>query len=154
MQEQFSNTPMQAGVPAQPSVKLWTPGFIAGVSFFLGFPAGIVLASINWMRMKMNDKATIHLIGGAIAAFVFIVLLLFTPSTVGRVLGIVFNLGALFYLQQQMKKDLEVFQLSNKVDKAGELSGCLIGLGILLAFLLVIFVLAFGLAILGVPIPD
>ena len=44
MQEQISNTPMQA-VPAAPPVKLWTPGFIAGVSFLLGFPAGFVLAA-------------------------------------------------------------------------------------------------------------
>jgi len=26
----------------------------------MGFPVGIVLAAINWFRMKMNDKAIIH----------------------------------------------------------------------------------------------
>ena len=153
MQEQISNTPMRA-VPLGPSVKLWTPGFIAGVSFLLGFPAGIVLASINWMRMKMNDKAIMHLVGGGILTFIFILLLIFTASTIGRAVGIVFNIGTLFYLQQQMKKDLAGFQVSNRVEKAGEIGGCLIGLGILLAFVIVIVVLIFGLTILGVPIPE
>ena len=153
MQEQISNTPMQA-VPAAPPVKLWTPGFIAGVSFLLGFPAGFVLASINWIRMKMNDKAMIHLVIGGIITLIFIPLLIFTSSTIGRVVGIVFNLGTLFYLQQQMKKDLETFQLQNKVEKAGELGGCLIGLGILVTFLIVVIVLIFGLTMLGVPIPE
>lgn len=154
MQEPISNTHLQPAVPPGPSVKLWTPGFIAAVSFLLGFPAGIVLASINWTRMKMNNKALTHLIGGAIAALIFVLILLLTPTTVGRVVGIVFNVGALFYLQQQMKKDLAGFQISNKVEKAGELGGCLIGLGILAAFFLFIFVLGFGLAILGVPLPE
>lgn len=154
MQDQISNTPMQPAAVAQQPVKLWTPGFIAGVSFLLGFPAGIVLASINWMRMKMNEKAMMHLAGGAIVTVIFILILLFTPSTVGRVVGIAFNLGALFYLQQQMKKDQEIFQTYNNVEKAGELGGCLIALGILLAFALVIVVLVFGLAIVGVPLPE
>lgn len=153
MQDQISNRPMHS-VSTAPAVKLWTPGFIAGVSFLLGFPAGIVLASINWMRMKRNDKAMIHIVGGGILAVIFIVLLLFTPSTVGRVLGLVFNLGVLFYLQQQMKKDTEAFQFHNKVEKAGELDGCLIGVGILVAFLAVIVVLVFGLTMLGVPLPE
>ena len=151
MQEQISTTTYQ---PTAASVKLWTPGFIAAVSFLLGFPAGIVLASINWTRMKLNNKAMTHLIGGAIGTFIFVLLLILTPSTVGRVVGIAFNLGTLFYLQQQMKKDQESFQLSNKVEKAGEISGCLIGLGILLVLVLSIFVLTFGLAIVGVPIPE
>lgn len=153
MQQQISNTPMQA-VPATPSVKLWTPGFIAGVSFLLGFPAGIVLASINWIRMKMNNKAMTHLVIGGIVTFVFILLLTFTPSAVGRVVGIAFNVATLFYLQQQMKKDLEAFQLHNNVEKAGEVGGCLIGLGILLAFIIVVVILIFGLTFLGVPIPE
>ena len=151
MQEQISTTTSQ---PAVASVKLWTPGFIAAVSFLLGFPAGIVLASINWTRMKMNNKAMAHLIGGAILTFIFVLILILTPSTVARVVGIVFNLGTLFYLQQQMKKDQASFQMSNPVEKAGELSGCLIGLGILVVFLVSVFVLIFGLTMLGVPIPE
>ena len=155
MQEPISNLqPQAAAIPTTPSVKLWTPGFIAAVSFLLGFPAGIVLASINWTRMKLNNKAMTHLIGGAIGTFIFILILILTPTTVGRVVGIAFNLGTLFYLQQQMKKDQESFQLSNKMEKAGEISGCLIGLGILLVLLLSIVVLTFGLAIVGVPIPE
>jgi hypothetical protein len=154
MQGQFSNVSAQPAVQTGTPVKLWTPGFIAAVSFLLGFPAGIVLASINWTRMKMNNKAIAHLIGGAIVTFIFVVVLIFTSSNVGRVAGIVFNLATLFYLQQQMSKDQASFQMFNTVEKAGQLSGCLVGLGVLLVFLISVFVLIFGLAMLGVPIPE
>ena len=102
----------------------------------------------------MSDKAMLHLIIGAVVTFIFILLLVFTPSTVGRVVGLVFNLGTLFYLQQQMKKDMDAFGFHSKVEKAGEVGGCLIGLGILVAFLIVIVVLIFGLTMIGVPIPE
>lgn len=154
MSEQISNTPMQAPTPSSPPVKLWTPGFIAGVTFLLGFPAGIVIACINWMRMKMNDKAVLHLFIGAAGTVVFTIILILLPSTPGRVLGLLGNLGVLYYLRQGMKKDLENFKLSNSVEDAGQLGGCLIGLGTLVLLFILVFGLAFILALLGIPTPD
>jgi len=153
MLDQTSNAPVQSTMPSSPPIKLWTPGFIAGVTFLLGFPAGIVIASINWMRMKMNNKGFAHLVGGAVGTFVFVVVLMLLPGTFSRVLGLLANLGVLFYLQQQMKKDLERFKVSNNIENAGQLGGCLIGLGALALFLILVFGLAFVFALLGVPTP-
>jgi hypothetical protein len=155
MQDQVSEPMAQPSVPSSPSVKLWTPGVIAAISFLLGFPAGIVLASINWARMNRNNKALAHLLGGAIGTFIFILLLIFLPGNVGSILGIATNLGTLFYLHREMKKDIESFQASNRtVAKANELGGCLIGLGILLLVVISIVVLTFVFAVLGVPISE
>jgi len=155
MFDQTSNVPVQSEMPSSPPIKLWTPGFITGVTFFLGFPTGIAIAVINWMRMKMNDKALMHLIIGGAVTFIFVIILMLTPGTVGRGLGLLFNFGALFYLQKQMKQDIENFKMSsNVVENASQIGGCLIGLGILVLFLVFAFGFAFVLAILGVPMPD
>lgn len=154
MREQISNLPIQPSVPAAPSVKLWTPGFIAAVTFLLGFPAGIVLATINWLRMKMTDKAIIHLFAGAVGAIIFMAVLIMTPGTVGRLLALIVNIGILFYLRWQIEKDTKVFQATHKVEIAGWPGGCLIGIGILILYLMFAFVFAFVLVMLGVPIPE
>ena len=155
MQNPITEPIIRPSVPASPSVKLWTPGIIAAISFLLGFPAGIVLASINWARMNRNNKALAHLLGGAIGTFIFILLLILLPSNVGSILGIATNLGTLFYLHREMKRDIESFQASNRtVAKANELGGCLIGLGMLLLVAISIVVLTFVFAVLGIPIPE
>ena len=155
MLDQASDTPVQPAIPSTLPVKLWTPGLIAGLSFFLGFPAGIVIASINWMRMKMNNKALIHLAVGAFGTFIFVIAIIFVSGTAGRVMSLMANIGVLFYLQQQMKKDIEGFKATGiNVENANQLGGCLIGLGILALFLFSIFALAFALTLIGVPIPE
>ena len=154
MLDQDSNIPVQSPMSSSPPIKLWTPGFIAGVSFLLGFPAGIVIASINWMRMNLTNKALTHLIGGAVGIFIFVLAVLLMPGAAGRFIGLLANLGILFYLQRQMKKDIETFKVSNDVEDAGQLGGCLIGLGTLLLFLIAVFGLSFVLVILGVPMPE
>jgi hypothetical protein len=155
MLDQTSNSSLQPPSATTPPVKLWTPGFIAGVSFLLGFPAGIVIASINWMRMQMNNKAIVHLLGGAVGAFVFLVLLFLLPGAGGRFLALIVNLGILFYLQRQMKRDIEGFKAANPaIADAGQLGGCLIGLGVLVVFFILAFVLAFAMSMVGIPIPE
>ena len=155
MQEQISEPLAQPLAPSSLPIKLWTPGLIAAISFLLGFPAGIVLASINWTRMKMNNKAQTHLVAGIVGTIVFIVLLILLPGNFGRFLGLAVNIGTLLYLQREMKKDQEIFKASNNtVAKANELGGCLIGLGILALLFISAVVLTFVFAVLGVPIPE
>ena len=154
MQEHVSEPLAQPLAPSSPPVKLWTPGIIAAISFLLGFPAGIVLASINWMRMNLSNKALTHLIAGGVGTFIVVILLILLPGNAGRFVGLVANLGTVFYLYQQMKKDLEIFKATNTVEKANELGGCLIGLGVFVLFLISVFALGVVLAILGVPIAE
>jgi len=154
MQQQISDLSAQSPVADAPSVKLWTPGLIGGVTFFLGFPAGIVLASINWFRMKMNEKAIIHLVVGAVGTIIFLAILIITPGTTGRLLALAINLGVLFYLRWGMAKDMDVFQTANRVEKAGWPGGCLIGLGVVVLYFMFAFFFGVVLVLLGVPIPD
>lgn len=154
MQQPISNLSAQPSVVASPSVKLWTPGFIAAVTFFLGFPAGIVLASINWLRMKMTDKAIIHLIAGAVGTVIFLAILILTPGNAGRLLALAINLGVLFYLRWRMEKDINGFQAAQRVEKAGWPGGCLIGIGMLILYFMFAFVFGVVLALIGVPIPE
>ena len=155
MQEKISEPLAQPLAPSSPPVKLWTPGVIAAIALLLGFPAGIVLASINWMRMKMNNKALTHLSVGIVGTLIFIVLVILLPGNVGTVVGLATNLATLFYLQREMKKDLEIFKASNNtVEKANELGGCLIGLGILALLFISVIALTLVFAVLGVPIPE
>lgn len=154
MLNQMNNVPVQSSTSSTPPIKLWTPGFVAGVTFLLGFPAGLVIASINWMKMNLNNKAIIHLVLGAMGAFIFTVILILIPGTTGRIVGLVVNLGILLYLQQQMKMDIERFKLSQPVENAGQLGGCLIGLVVLLLFLGMAIVVGIILSLLGVPIPE
>jgi hypothetical protein len=154
MQQQISNLSAQPSAPLAPSVKLWTPGFIGAVTFFLGFPAGIVLASINWLRMKMTDKALIHLFAGAVGTVIFLAALILTPGNAGRLLALAVNLGVLFYLRWRMEKDINGFQVTKRVEKAGWPGGCLIGLGIVILYFMFAFVFGMALVLIGVPIPD
>lgn len=154
MFDQNSSAPVQPPISTLPPVKLWTPGFIAGVTFLLGFPAGIVISSINWMRMNMNNKALTFLIGGAVGAFIFVLVIILLPGSIGNIIGLATNIGILFYLRRQMEQDIEIFKGLNNVKNAGQLGGCLIGLGMLVLFLILIFGISFVLAVLGVPIPE
>jgi hypothetical protein len=140
-------------------VKLWTVQMISSVTFFLGFPAGIVLASINWTRMNLKNKARTYLIAGAIGVFVFSFLVIVLPQGAGTILGLLANFGTLYLLQKEMKADIEKFKADNNVvQNANGLGGCLIGFVMLALFVGVFFAIAFGIGvlaqILGVAIPQ
>jgi hypothetical protein len=140
-------------------VKLWTVQLISSTTFFLGFPAGIVLASINWMRMNLKNKALTYLISGAVGVFVISFLIIVLPRGWGTILGILANFGTLYFLQKEMKADIERFKADNNVvQNANSFGGCLIGLVILVLFVGVFYVIAFGIGFLsqifGVTIPQ
>jgi len=101
----------------------------------------------------MNDKMTIHLIGGAIGTFIFIVVIYLIPGNIGGFLSLVTNLGILFYLRRTMKEDMEKFKASNNVENAGQVGGCLIGLGALALFFVVILGVIIVFTLLGIPSP-
>ena len=158
MSEQLSSTSVEVRAAPQPSVKLWTPMLIAPVTFFLGFPAGLVLASVNWLRMGLARKAVTHLVAGLIGTVVLIVSLMLLPSESGRLLVLPVNIAVLVYLRNQMAKDIEVFRAGDyAVQNAHWLGGCLIGVVALAFYLALAFVvglfLGVVLSLIGVPIP-
>jgi len=159
MQEQISNPPVQSVTSSSPPVKLWTPRVIGAVTLLLGFPAGIALASINWMRMNLKNKAILFLVGGLAGIVILTIISIFLPGNTGRIFVLVVNFGFLFFLYNQAKTDIEKFKSSNNsIENASELSGCLIGLGVLVLYLVMVYGIGFFLGIilyiLGIPIPQ
>ena len=106
-----------------PTIKLWTPELLGLITFFMGFPSSVTLASINWIRMGKNRKAIANIVG-SIIAFLLIVIL---PDAVGTFLGIVINLGYIAYLRQQMKSDIEKIT-DHKIQNANWFGGAFISL--------------------------
>ena len=154
MSEQLSAIPVQPSMPSSPPVKLWTPRAVGYTTFFLGFPGGLVLAALNWMRMGLTNKAITHLVGGAVGTLVFVVLVALLPGNAGTVLGFFVNIGVLLYLQNQTRKDIETFKANNReVQNAHWFGGCLIGLIMLGLFVALTFVVGVFMALVGVPIP-
>ena len=146
--------PTSSSLPA----KLWTVQVISSTTFFLGFPAGIVLACLNWMRMNVKKKALTYLIACVVGVFVFSFLAIVLPQIGGIILVLVADFGTLFLLQKVMKADIARFKADNKiVQNANWFGGCLIGLVVLVLFVGIVFVMTFGIGflsqILGVPIP-
>jgi hypothetical protein len=154
MEEPISSPAIQPSTPASPPVKLWSPSAIGWITFFLGFPAGVVLASINWFRMGMRDKAIMHLVGGGLGTFLFIFIII-SSSGSSSGLSLLVNLGIIYYLAEQMKADIQLYRATGiPVQDADGLGGCLIGVATLLVFIGVIVMIVFVLAVLGVPLPN
>ncbi len=106
-----------------PTIKLWTPRAIGFLTFFIGFPSGITLASINWIRMGRKIKALAHIIGGIVSVLALFIF----PDNTGRLFGLVINVGYTIYLQQQMKADIQKINNYN-IQYAHWFSGTLISL--------------------------
>jgi tetratricopeptide (TPR) repeat protein len=126
----------QTGLKSTPVLKLWTPSAISLMTFFLGFPSGITLASINWIRMGMKGKALAQIAGGVVGILVLVLL----PDNPGRLLGLVINIGYTAYLRQQMKDDIAAMTDAN-VQYAHWFSGFLISIGTLGIIGIVVIVL-------------
>ncbi len=133
------------------SIKLWTATQVGVMTFFLGFPSGIALASINWLRMGLKSKALKYLVGGLAGCIAVILLGVFMPGTIGWVITLLGNLGVMFHLRKQTAVDIQRFTPADTVvQKASWLSGLLVGILALGAAFAWGFVIAFILVILGV----
>lgn len=152
--ELLPETQNESSAPQSLPVKLWTPRFIGFATFFLGFPGGIALSALNWYRMGLNKKVTLHIVIGAIGAFALVIILLLLPGNQGRGIGVLVNFGMLYYLYNQTKKDIEEFKANNhEVENAHWFGGCMIsllmiGLYFILALVAVIILDTFGFSIL------
>jgi hypothetical protein len=130
------------------TVALWTPRQIAILSLLPGIPGGIVMSSINWIKIGLARKAVAHMAGGAVAYCIYLVIFSFISNYFGVVFALAFQLGAVYYLYHGMKKDIEEFRIGRgKVQTAGWVSGLLICLATdaILIALNVYFLLALGL---------
>jgi tetratricopeptide (TPR) repeat protein len=109
----------------KPTIKLWTPNTIGALTFFLGFPAGITLATINWIKMGMTKKIIPHILIGIAG----IVALIFLPDNIGRIVGLALSWGYIAFFRQQMKSDIEKLDRFD-VQNARWYSGFFMGVGL------------------------
>ena len=109
---------------ASPTIKLWTPKTISFLTIFSGFPSGVTLAFINWLKMGMKGKAFTQVLGGVIGILILFIL----PQGVASIFGIVLNLGYMAYLRQQMTRDIEKITGYNNIKYHHWFSGLLISL--------------------------
>jgi tetratricopeptide (TPR) repeat protein len=140
---------IQSTLKPTPILKLWTPNAISFMTFFLGFPSGIALASINWIRMGMKGKALAHIAGGVVGILLFSLL----PDNLGALLGLVINIGYTAYLRQQMQYDIATMTDAN-VQNAHWVSGFLISIAILGILAIVVVVLAAVQVFITGQLPD
>jgi hypothetical protein len=126
------------------SVKLYTPRQAFFLSFFTGWPSGLVLASINWIRMRQTTTAVIHLTVGLFLLIGWGFLLDSFPTGAFVLLTLAMHLGIIFYLYQQMKLTIERFaREGNGIQTAAWRSGCLTSLAATIVFLMLLVLISF-----------
>jgi hypothetical protein len=129
-------TPMTPGMASTAAVKLWSTNVVFGVSFLLGIPSGIALAAINWRRLQMPNLIRNYVIG--LVIFFFSLFLNLPTALYGAI-----NIGFAFYLRTQMQKSIDQYKASGGgVETEQWWMGALIGLGVLFAFLILVFIVA------------
>lgn len=95
----------------------WSPKTIGWLTLFFGFPNGLILAGINWVRLGLVNRGVFHLLMGMFSV-VFIVgwvrdfsdwfRIYNTPKAITYlVIYLVVTLLIVVYLDQRTKKDLE-----------------------------------------------
>ena len=146
----------------RPSARLWGTLLIGVVTILFTFPAGMLLAVLNWQRMGMARKARRHLILGMVGLYgvAFMLAALVTnqqiaiPPLVLQILYIVINVPVFFYLRREMDQDTDAYAFAgNEVYPANPLVGLAIGIGILLVLFFLYFASVILLASLGfIPI--
>jgi tetratricopeptide (TPR) repeat protein len=127
-----------------PALKLWTPRTIGVMSYLLGFPSGITLAALNWMRMGLRRKAVLHIIAGLIGLW----LMAAFSDSFRTALVILINIGSGLYLGAAMRKDIEVVEAARI-----QYSHWASGLGVVIGGLAILLVVFYGLGFVEGLIP-
>ena len=139
--------PVNNPQPSIASVKVYTPKQIFILSFFTGYPTGLVLSSINWTRMGLTGTAVAHWIVGVLLLTLWSAIL--DETSCGTWLGLIIHTGFCYYLFLQMKQSIGKFiQEGNEVTFANRKSGCLMAFitlsVIFILFTLFVLLLAYG----------
>ncbi len=141
--EKGKSIPTPGSPPSGSPITLFAPRQVFYLSFFTGWPTGMVLASINWVRMGSTGTAVVHWVAGSILLTLWSYILNESRFSCGTWLGLAIHVGFCFYLYQQMKQDIKAFTLEgNQTRPAKWKSGCLLGFVTLLLFSIVLGLLS------------
>ena len=95
--------------PAPQTAEVFSATCVAVVTFFFGFPAGIVLAAITLRRLGYDDEARDYLVRGAFGTIAFVAALLILPGGVGNLLALAVNVALLIHLRRMIEETITAF---------------------------------------------
>jgi len=117
-------------------IKLWSPETIGVTAFFLGFPGGAFLATINANRMGDMPNKKKYILNGVLYIFAFAFFRLsFQYSVLTSLVGIS-NIFLAYWLYHDMKEEIEENTAEQAVIYMTWWKGALIALGTLIAITL------------------
>jgi len=117
-------------------IKLWSPTTIGVTAFFLGFPGGALLATINAQRMGDAENKQKYILNGIlyIVAFVFFRGII-QNSGLTAALGIA-NIFLAYWLYHDMTEEIEENTAGKTVVEIVWWKGALIALAVLISITL------------------
>lgn len=123
-------------------IKLWSPTTIGVTAFFLGFPGGALLATINAERMGDTANKRKYILNGIlyIVAFIFFREIIQNSGLIA-VLGIA-NIFLAYWLYHDMTKEIEENTVGQTVIDASWKKAAWIAFGTLIAITLLRFIQA------------
>ena len=135
------------------AVKVWTPRVVGVSSFLLGFPGGLLLASINRWRLGFAREARTLLLLGIAGLVVWNLTVLLIPGEAWQCLSGLINVGLAYLLYRLTKADILKYEAANpEVQNRGWLLAVAIGLGAILLYWATSVAIGALLALAGVQI--
>jgi len=117
-------------------IKLWSPTTIGVTAFFLGFPGGALLATLNAHRMGDLPNKKKYIMNGILYVLAFFfVRSVFQDSGFGSILGLA-NFFLAYWLYHEMKDVIAKNTTEENVVEASWKKAALIALGTLVAMTL------------------
>ena len=116
---------------------LYSASKVALISFLLGFPAGLMVAAVNWRRMGLSNKIKPHLVAAVLASLALGFVAASPLAPCSTVFGLLFSLAFSLYLYRATENDINSFRKSDVYfEDGGWLGGFGLGILGLLAFYL------------------
>lgn len=116
---------------------LYSASKVALISFLFGFPAGLMVASVNWSRMGLGNKIKPHLVAAVVASLALGFVAASPLRPCSTVLGLLFSLAFSFYLYRTTENDIDSFSKRDVYfEDGGWLGGFAFGLLGLVGFYL------------------
>lgn len=138
----------------RPNARLWGATLVGVIALVCAFPAGMVLAVMNWQQMGLLRKARRTLYAAVALAYLFVVVLLLLPPGVAQIFYFGANIAAFFLLRRELDRDADAYAYAGLVAQpANPLVALAIGLGLLVLLILLVLATAVILVTVGLIHP-
>jgi hypothetical protein len=90
-------------------VRVWSPLAVALYSFFMTYPAGLLLAVRNWRALGLRGRVLPHVAGAVLLTLLLVGIVAFAPSRVRKTLTLTMSGIVFVYLKERLRSDLADF---------------------------------------------